>query len=93
MHTLRDVLHAVTSSLSVISGHAQHLLSRPSAPAGASAQLGIIRSEAERSAHLLALVPDDLAQSSIGLPDPEAPEAQGRGGETQSGGGDEQHGK
>jgi hypothetical protein len=63
--TLKDVLHAATNSLTLISSHSQYLLGKLPRDAPGVAELQIIYEEAERAASLLSLVPQGLAQSPI----------------------------
>jgi hypothetical protein len=63
--TLKDVLHAATNSLTLISSHSQYLLGKLERESPGMAELQIIYEEAERAASLLSLVPQGLAQSPI----------------------------
>ena len=72
--TLRELLHEVRNSLSLVSGHAQYLLLKT--PGEAPSELRIIRREAERAVSLINLVPDSLAELAL----PAAPLTDADGG-------------
>ncbi len=72
--TVRDLLHEIRNSLSVILAHAHLLASRPWMGSGVEA-LRIICQESSRMAGLLSLIPDRLGEVAIdGGGDPQAGE-------------------
>jgi hypothetical protein len=64
--TLDDLVHALNNSLSVISGHAQHLLTKPAIAGAAREDLMIIHEQAEHAAKLLDLAPRGMGQTRLG---------------------------
>ena len=70
--TMRDLLHDLRNSLSVILAHAHLLVSRPYIGSGAEA-LRVICQESTRMAGMLSLIPDNLGGVTLdgdGLEDP-----------------------
>jgi hypothetical protein len=67
LHTIRDLLHSLRNSLSLISGHSQYLLNTPSIDALCGRELRIIHRAAEKAASDLGLVPESFATLELGI--------------------------
>jgi hypothetical protein len=77
--TLEDLIHAMTNSLSVISGHSQHLLTKEAIAGKEREDLVVIREQAERAVNLLELVPRDVVKRRVGAAAAAAAAAQAAG--------------
>jgi len=77
--TLQDLIHAINNSLCIISSHSQYLQARLDPSAGGARELDIVRSEVDRAAKLLELVPRDMAGMSIHIKASIGPRKQGAG--------------
>jgi nitrogen-specific signal transduction histidine kinase len=64
MRTVRELLHEIRNSISVVLAHAHLLASRPWIGSGVEA-IRTICQEAHRIAALLSLLPSDLAETRI----------------------------
>jgi len=73
--TIKDLLHAVRNSLSLISGYAQYLLLKSAPGEAPAAELRIICRETERAVSLIDLVPETFAEQAL----PTAPSNPARG--------------
>jgi hypothetical protein len=70
--TMRDLLHDLRNSLSVILAHAHLLVNRPYIGSGMEA-LRVICQESTRMAGMLSLIPDNLGGVTLGGDDVEDP--------------------
>jgi nitrogen-specific signal transduction histidine kinase len=64
MRTVRELLHEIRNSISVVLAHAHLLASRPWIGSGVEA-IRTICQEAHRIAALLSLLPSDFAESAV----------------------------
>lgn len=65
VQTLEELIHAVMNSLSLISSQSQYLLSKLGSEDRSKKELMTIWEEAERTARLLSLVPQGLANVPV----------------------------
>ncbi len=65
IQTLEELIHAAMNSLSLISSHSQYLLNKLGAEDKSKRSLMTIWEEAERTARLISLVPQELANVQV----------------------------
>jgi CheY-like chemotaxis protein len=65
IHTLEDLIHAVTNSLSIISSHSQYLLEKSEEAGQEAKELRVIYESSGRAAKLLGQIPKSLAETPI----------------------------
>jgi nitrogen-specific signal transduction histidine kinase len=70
LHTVRDLLHSLRNSLSLISGESQYLLSKPAVDALCGHELRIIQRASERAASELDRLPASLSSTPLEPPEP-----------------------